>query len=132
MSFKRITQSATCSFAQLRRVRLGDGSDPVRDTAARALLAAMGLHAHEIAFGRGFALRSGTDLVPESTSVRVHGGPVVGLGDTVGLIQDALAHARESGVPLDGWDTDGLTLTPNGSLRRAILGSWPNLDAGTG
>lgn len=130
VSFKRISQSATCSFAQLRRVQLGHGFDAAQDAAARALLVALGLRAHQMAFSRGFALRSGTDLVPESTSVRVHGdSDLVDLGDTVGLLEDAVAHARRVGVPLDGWNTDDLTLHPNAALTKAIRGSWPDLDA---
>ena len=35
----------------------------------RALLVALGLHAHQLAFGRGFALRSGAELRPRATTV---------------------------------------------------------------
>ena len=130
VSFKRITQATTCSFAQLRRVQLGTGFNRARDTAARAVLVALGLYAHQMAFARGFALRSGTDLVPEATRVRLHGGPeLAGAGDTAGLLESAVAHARQVGVPLDGWNTEAVVLHPNAGLTNAILGSWPPLDA---
>ena len=62
VSFARVTQTATVSFAQLRRISLGEPYSADADAAARALLVALGLHAHVLAFGRGFALRSGADL----------------------------------------------------------------------
>ena len=59
VSFARVTQRAVVSFAQLRRIRLGPNPCEA-DAAARALLVALGLYAHQLAFGRGgFALRSG-------------------------------------------------------------------------
>ena len=129
VSFKRITQATTCSFAQLRRVQLGDDFDSARDAAARSVLVALGLYAHQAAFGLGFALRSGTDLVPEATSVRIYGGAELGgLGDSFALLQDAVSHARRVGVPLDGWNTDPVILHPNTGLTNAILGSWPDLE----
>ncbi len=67
VSFSRVTQRATVSFAQLRRVSLGSDSGE-KDAAVRALLVALGLHAHQLAFGRGFALRSGAELRPRSTT----------------------------------------------------------------
>ena len=67
VSFARVTQRATVSFAQLRRVSLG-GDSSEADAAVRALLVALGLHAHQLAFGRGFALRSGAELRPGSTT----------------------------------------------------------------
>ena len=126
VSFRRITQVSTCSFAQLRRVKLGDGCSPEQDTAARAVLAALGLHAHYLAFGRGFALRSGTDLVPDRMQARLHRGPAfAGLGDTEGLLNSAVRQADAVGVPLDGWGRKERILHPNEGLTNAILGSWP-------
>lgn len=128
VSFKRITQATTCSFAQLRRVKLGDDYRPEQDAAARAVLVALGLYAHQAAFGRGFALRSGTDLVPGATSVRIHGGPELpGLPDTVVFLEEVITHARSVEVPLGGWNTDPVILHPNTGLTNAILGSWPEL-----
>jgi len=67
VSFSRITQRSTLSFAQLRRISLGRESSGDADTAMRSLLVALGLHAHRLAFGRGFALRSGAELRPSVT-----------------------------------------------------------------
>ncbi|MCY4622931.1 MAG: type I-U CRISPR-associated RAMP protein Csb1/Cas7u [bacterium] len=129
VSFQRITQVSTCSFAQLRRVRLGDGFTPEQDTAARAVLVALGLHAHYLAFGRGFALRSGTDLVADSMRARFHPGAAsAGLSNTGELLDRALRHARAVAVPLDGWERSELVLHPNKGLTKAILGSWPVQD----
>ena len=49
VSFARVTQRVTASFAQLRRVSLGPGQQAA-DAAARALLVALGLHAHVLAW----------------------------------------------------------------------------------
>ena len=54
VSFARVTQRATVSFAQLRRISLGRPQSGKTDAAARALLVALGLHAHQLAFDRGF------------------------------------------------------------------------------
>ena len=130
VSFRRVTQRATVSFAQLRRVGLGAGFGDDADTAARALLVAMGLHGHTLAFARGFALRSGADL-RVSSSAATWLGPVdepvgpLDAGTTAELLQQAKDHARSAGVPLDGWDTDPIVLTPKDNLARAIESSWP-------
>ena len=128
VSFRRLTQRATVSFAQLRRVRLGRGDEA--DAAARALLVAMGLHAHVLAFGRGFALRSGADLrISDSSAMWL------GLADelidplnheaSAELLQSAKQHAGSVEVPLDGWDSDPLKLAPKENLAKAIESSWP-------
>ena len=63
VSFRRVTQRATVSFAQLRRSRTRPRTSmTTRMLRPAPLLVAMGLHAHTLAFGRGFTLRSGTDL----------------------------------------------------------------------
>ena len=131
VSFSRVTQRATVSFAQLRRVSLGPAYGLRCDAVARALLVALGLHAHVLAFGRGFALRSGAALRPMETRA-VWLGPggdrAVALGGaaTTGeLVDAALARARSEGVPLDGWDQPALRLTPRDNLRKAIMSSWP-------
>lgn len=129
VSFKRISQSATCSFAQLRRLQLGEGYNPEQDAAARAVIVALGLHAHQLAFGRGFALRSGTDLVPEEIQIRLHDSNALnGMGNTKGLLEDAIGHAKEVGVRMDGWTPDPVILQPGPGLTNAIRGSWPALD----
>ena len=130
VSFQRVTQRATVSFAQLRRVSLGHDFSDEADAAARALLVAMGLHAHTLAFGRGFALRSGADLRVSSSLATW-----LGLSDeaidplshqaTEELLQTAKGHAHTVGVPLDGWDTEPLVLAPKDNLAKAIESSWP-------
>ncbi len=130
VSFHRVTQQATVSFAQLRRVGLGSEFDEAADTAARALLVAMGLHGHTMAFTRGFALRSGADL-------RVSSRTAMWLGQadellrpadadaTSDLLAQAKQHAKSAGVPLDGWDIEPLELSPKDNLTKAIESSWP-------
>lgn len=133
VSFRRLTQRATVSFAQLRRVGLGPDYGDRADAAARALLVAMGLHAHVLAFGRGFALRSGADLrVSDSSAMWL------GLADelidplsheaSADLLQSAKQHADSVGVPLDGWDSEPLELAPKENLAKAIESSWPQVE----
>ncbi len=130
VSFARVTQRATVSFAQLRRVSLGT-NNPEADAAVRALLVALGLHAHQLAFGRGFALRSGAELRPEETAatwLSSNADENIDLGGanhTLSLLQSAKEHAKRHSVPLDGWDRSPTTLTPRGNLRKAILKTWP-------
>ncbi len=134
VSFARVTQRATVSFAQLRRVGLGDGAPNEADAAARALLVALGLHAHQLAFGRGFALRSGAELRPNenaATWLSMDGDEPCELGDagsTAALLQSARAHAESVGVPLDGWGVPATVLTPKENLSKAIRATWPEMD----
>ena len=133
ISFARVTQRATVSFAQLRRISLGSG-DASGDAAARALLVALGLHAHQLAFGRGFALRSGAELRPASTTVTWLGSEsdaacdLGALKATHELLQAARAHAATAGVPMDGWGCPPRVLTPRKNLEDAIRSTWPELD----
>lgn len=131
VSFARVTQRATVSFAQLRRVNLGTGFTADASTAARALLVALGVHAHVLAFGRGFALRSGAELRPTKTVTAWLGSDgdaerELGTGTaTADLLSDALTEARSAGVPLDGWNRPPLMLRPKENLRKAIRLTWP-------
>ena len=133
VSFARVTQRATVSFAQLRRISLGPDQAGAADAAVRALLVALGLHAHLLAFGRGFALRSGAELQPrESTATWLGrtGDEACTIGDAEGtaqLLNGALAHAGSVGVPLDGWGQPPTMLTPKDNLRTAIRATWPAL-----
>ena len=133
VSFARVTQRATVSFAQLRRVSLGRETQGA-DAAARAVLVALGLHAHVQAFGRGFALRSGAELRPRQTTAKwlgSAGDEDCGIGsadETRVLLDAALEHAKEMEVPLDGWGAGPLVVTPKPALRNAILKTWPELD----
>ena len=134
VSFAKITQRVTLSLAQLRRVALGPGYTAEADAAARALLVVLGLHAHMLAFERGFALRSGADLRPiasiatwlgENRDMEIDLG---GATETGELLQSALQHAESIGVPVDGWKSPPLLLTPKENLRQAIRATWPELD----
>lgn len=133
VSFRRITQRASLSFAQMRRIGLGADS-PDADAAARALIVVLGLHAHTMAFGRGFALRSGAELRPASTSVTWLGADgdeaveIAGAGHTGALLESAKEAARVAGVPLDGWDVPRVVIRGGASLRAAIAKTWPALD----
>ena len=132
VSFARVTQRATVSFAQLRRVSLGGDSEEA-DAAVRALLVALGLHAHLLAFGRGFALRSGAELRPVSTAVTwlgADGDEPIDLGGvetTRTLLESAREHAVSQGVPLDGWGAPATRLTPKANLSAALRSTWPEL-----
>ena len=135
VSFARITQRATISFAQLRRVSLGSTASPEADAAARGLLAALALYAHVLAFGGGFALRSGAELRVRSatTTWLGSGGDEVcapGEAEAVrALLSVAREHAAELGVPLDGWCASPTVLTPKPNLREAIRKTWPDLES---
>ena len=132
VSFARVTQRATLSFAQLRRVSLG-GNSGEADAAVRALLVALGLHAHRLAFGRGFALRSGAELRSRSTTATwlgAAGDELIDLGGvetTRALLECAREHAASHGVSLDGWGAPVKRLTPKANLREAIRSTWPEL-----
>lgn len=134
VSFARVSQRATLSFAQLRRISLGPDHDCEADAAGRALLVALGLHAHVLAFGRGFALRSGAELRPRATTVTWLGCAgddtceIGGSDNTRALLHSAVDRAKSAGVPLDGWGEPPLMLTPKDNLRNAILATWPELD----
>ena len=134
VSFARVTQRATLSLAQLRRVGLGPDHSSEADAAVRALLVALGLYAHVLAFGHGFALRSGAELRPRKTTATwlgVDGDVEIALGGAVGaqtLLVRALDYARSVGVPLDGWEMPPLRLTPKRNLQNAILATWPELE----
>ena len=136
VSFSRITQRATLSFAQLRRLSLGQSgaNDPdAADTAMRALLVALGLHAHQLAFGRGFALRSGAELRPRATVLTWlgEGGDAEretgGAEATGALLESARSHAESAGVPLAGWGQEPTMLLPKENLKKVISSSWPEL-----
>lgn len=133
VSFARVSQRATVSFAQLRRVSLGGSGTQDADAAVRALLVALGLHAHQLAFGRGFALRSGAELRPHNTTttwLSANGDMHCDLGEaeaTADLLSSARSHAEAAGVPLDGWEAPPTVLMPKDNLSKAIRATWPEL-----
>ena len=130
VSFARVTQKATVSFAQMRRVSLGR-SLLQADPAARALLVALGLHAHMLAFGKGFVLRSGAALRPKRITVTWLGSrgdeacTVASAAVTESLLKDANGHAASLGVPLEGWNQEPTILTPKPNLNKVIRDTWP-------
>lgn len=131
ISFTHISQQATVSFAQLRRVRIDNRFPSEKNAACRALLVALGLHAHQLAFSHGFSLRSGADLRPQVTRVTYLGSDTdsqVSLGSvnaTHELLEEAKVHAVSVGVPLDGWNEQPKVLKPKKNLWDAILSTWP-------
>lgn len=133
VSFSRITQRATLSFAQLRRLRLEQKASDDANTAMRALLVAMGLHAHQLAFGHGFALRSGAALRPRRTVLTWLGADADeeceagNASNTQALLESARSHAESAGVPLDGWGQPPTVLLPKDNLKKAIASTWPEL-----
>lgn len=133
VSFARITQRATLSFAQLRRIYLGPDSSDDANAAMRALLVALALYAHKLAFGRGFALRSGAELRPVETKLTwlgPDGDEIRESGDfdsALKLLQSARNHAESVNVPLDGWKSDSIVLAPKKNLENAIVSTWPEL-----
>lgn len=134
VSFARVTQRATVSFAQLRRISLGGDDSSEADAAVRALLVALGLHAHQLAFGRGFALRSGAELrsgLTTATWLGAEGDGQIDLGGveaTLSLLESAREHAASRKVPLDGWGASAKRLTPKANLAKAIRSTWPEID----
>ena len=133
ISFARVSQIATVSFAQLRRVRLDSQFGSKRNAACRALLVALGLHAHQLAFGRGFSLRSGADLRPHATRCTWLGSDSdsqIDLGsveDTLDLFQSAKRYAESSGIVLEGWGKQPTILHPKDNLKDAIRATWPQI-----
>ena len=128
VSFRRITQRASLVFPQIRRIGVGNG-DPAQDAAARALVVCLLVHGHLTAFGRPFVLRSGCGLSPVTTTAQLD-AEEIDFGDTAGIVRQAVEHAREVGVRLDGWDRDKpLEVTPSKRLRDTIAKTWPDLDA---
>lgn len=137
VSFERVTQRATLSLAQLRRISLeaigGSAAEEAatRNTATRALLVSLGLHAHTLAFGKGFALRSGAELRPAKATVTWLGGErdseveFGGAAQSAALLHAARKNAKAASVPLDGWGRDPLVLKPKSNLGDAIRKTWP-------
>ena len=127
VSFRRVLQQATVSFASLRTVRTAQGA-----AEGRALLAALGLVAHSAAFGRAFNLRSGADLRPAVVSWRWLGADgdevleVPDLATASALFADCVARAERAGLPVGSqWAANRLVVEPASNLRQAIEKSWP-------
>lgn len=127
VSFRRVLQQSTVSFASLRTVRTITGS-----AEARGVLAALGLVAHVSAFGRAFNLRSGADLRPRAVSWRWLGArgdedlEVPDLDGVSALFHECVGRAEAAGVPVGTkWKENRLIVTPSAPLLDAIKKSWP-------
>ncbi len=99
-------QTAVITLAGLRRLRFGGA--PARDSAARAMIAALGLVALVEQDMQGYALRSRCDLVcdgPSPLEVVAFDGTVTTIvltrDDVVALYREAVAAARAVGFNLD-------------------------------
>lgn len=132
LSFRRISQRATASFAGLRRLQFGT---PERNAAGRAVLVALGLVGHTAAFGRSFSLRSVCDLRSASQAWTWLGAGSDQAVDPLtpanarALFAEAVAAAEAAGLPVGGsWRREPVVLTPNASLRAAIVATYPGGD----
>lgn len=128
VSFAAIEQTATVSFAGLRRIETGD---PEANAWGRALLVAVGLAAHVYAFGRPFSLRSGCDLRAVNTSWSWLGAggdeqiaPLDGQ-QVLELFQQCVAGAEQAGLPVGTAWPDPLLVAPGKSLSEVIRKTWP-------
>ncbi|MCB1029398.1 MAG: type I-U CRISPR-associated protein Cas7, partial [Microthrixaceae bacterium] len=128
VSFRRIEQRGTISFARLRNIV---AETPEQSAAARTLLACLGLVGIEAAFGSGFTLRSGADLVPASRSWSWRGTgttdavDALNLDGALRLWDEAVAHAESVGLPVGSkWASAPLMLDPNPQLTQVIRESY--------
>ncbi|MGI8758225.1 MAG: type I-G CRISPR-associated RAMP protein Csb1/Cas7g [Acidimicrobiales bacterium] len=132
LSFERVVQHSSLSFAALRRVWVGS---PRENAAARALLVALGLVAHTAAFGRPFSLRSGCELRAKATTWTWLGGSadvdidVLDVSGASALFHAVVGIAETAGLPVGThWRTDPLVLRPNVQLSKAIAATYPVVD----
>ena len=127
ISFARVEQTSTVSFAGLRRVRAGSAD---ASAAARALLVALGITAHVSAFGRSFSLRSGCDLRPDQVGWRWVGEQDEVLAapsfeEARDLLAGCAAAAEDLGLPVGSrWAAEPLILQPADNLASAIRSTW--------
>jgi len=128
ISFARVEQRSTVSFAGLRRVWAGSAQ---ANATARALVAAIGVAAHVTAFGRAFSLRSGCELRPRTTTWTWLGAvdeevSAPTIDEAVGLVDDCAALAEAAGLPVGTrWPSEPLRLEPAPNLVDAIRRTWP-------
>jgi CRISPR-associated protein Csb1 len=131
VSFARIEQQSTVSFAALRRVRAH--SDDA-GAAARALVASIGIAGHVTAFGRAFSLRSGCELRPRIATWTWLGAAdeelsAPSIEEAVQLVRDCAALAEAAGLPVGSrWPTESLRLEPAPNLANAIRRTWPEAE----
>jgi CRISPR-associated protein Csb1 len=131
VSFERVEQRSSVSFAGLRQVRIGS---PEQNAAARAIVAALGLVAHVAAFGSAFHLRSGCELRTLSSTWTWMGcdGDEVMEPLSIDAAKALLGDCVERGEALDlsvgkRWPQP-LVVTPSEQLAAVIRRTWPVLD----
>lgn len=128
ISFERVEQRSTVSFAGLRRIWAGSEE---ASAAARALVAAIGVAAHVTAFGRSFSLRSGCELRPRASRWTWLGATddevdVPSIDDAVALVKACADAAERAGLPVGArWAPEPLRLEPAPNLAEVIRRTWP-------
>lgn len=127
ISFSRVQQHATLSFAGLRNISTADSAQTAK---ARAVLAALGIAAHANAFNRGFTLRSRADLTVANTNWQWLGETgrtaiaAPSIQEANDLFNDVVRLAEAAGLPV-GSQWAKLSLTPNKSLAKALAKTFP-------
>jgi len=120
-------QVTTLSLIAMRRLRfpVGNAGNPEADTAARTVLAALGLCAATLAFESGMGLRSRCLLWPEGTVewelLDKPGIPTTKYSLTaeqaISLLKEAISAATTLGLP---WPTEPIVLKPSAELLKLI------------
>ena len=129
VSFRAIRQEASLSFAGLRRISTGIDE---QDAWGRALLAAIGLTAHTLAFGRGFSLRSGCDLRPVSSTITWRGEAgdteidALTATDAEDILRECASNAQSAGLRVGADWPEPLVVVPARNLEKAIRKTWPD------
>lgn len=127
VSFAAIEQHASLNFAGLRRIHLAPEG--------RALLAAVALAAHALAFGHAFSLRSGCELLTRARQWCWRGATAdeaiapLDPESAIDLVASAADLARGAGYELSGWRHEPIYLLPNESLAKLITGAYPASEA---
>lgn len=123
VSFRSIEQQASLSIAGLRRLNL--------PAEGRALVAAIGLVGHALAFGRSMSLRSGCELRRASSTCTWLGADgdeqveAISAADAAQLLAEACDAARSAGLELEGWGRSPLRLEPSAELAKVIAKTYP-------
>lgn len=122
VTITRAEHTAVLSLPQLRRLRfpLNGRLDPMRDDAARTVLASLALVGLTLAAERGFDLRSRCLLFPTDAMnfelLEVPGKPThlsITSTTAITLFQESVDAAKKLGLP---WNTTPITLKPSAQL----------------
>jgi CRISPR-associated protein Csb1 len=128
VTIDRAEQTIVLSLPALRRLRFPiDGKlDRKVDIAAQTVLVALGLCAAALADDAGLDLRSRCLLYPEQDlkwnllDRKANGEFALPAEDAIKLLNDAIAAAREAGLP---WREEVLTLRPSDQLVKLVVKS---------